>query len=64
LGPVVRERVIGRKDAASLARVCAPSWGSRSRVVTSGEAWYLPYFYTEETRTVIVTAHAHPLDPG
>ena len=25
--------------------------GSRPLLVTSGEAWYLSYFYTEETRT-------------
>src|SRR5262249_19107794 len=27
--------------------------GSRPILVTSGEVWYLPYFYAEETRTAI-----------
>jgi len=28
--------------------------GSRPILVTSGEAWYLLYFYTEETRTAML----------
>jgi hypothetical protein len=28
--------------------------GSCPILVMSGEAWYLPYFYTEETRTALL----------
>jgi transposase len=49
------ESVIRIRFARATCRVChlVHSLGSRPILVTSGEAWYLPYFYTEETRTAI-----------
>jgi hypothetical protein len=35
----------------ALVQIVAHPFGSRPLLVTSGEVWYLPYFYTKETRT-------------
>jgi hypothetical protein len=43
-------QAVDSKQAENLSVGKTKSYGSRPLLVTSGEAWYRPYFYTKETR--------------